>query len=62
VTNDDDPLLPPIGWQTAVAMLRTGIRRVSVLHGLQAELGLSPQDAADALAFGTEWLREARTP
>lgn len=59
---DEGPLLPPIGWQSAVAMLRTGIRRVTVLQGLQAELGLSPQEAADALAFATDWLREARTP
>ena len=58
----DEPELPPIGWKTAVAMLRGGVPRVAVLHGLQRELDLTPEDAAEALHFALAWLEEARSP
>ena len=58
----EEPVLPPIGWQTAVAMLRSGVPKVSVLQGLQTEIDLQPEEAAAALTFGVEWLRAARSP
>jgi hypothetical protein len=64
---DDPPVVAgrpadPVGWQSAVAMLRSGLARANVLGGLRAQLGLTHAEAASAVEFAQVWLDEARTP
>jgi len=50
----------PVGWQSAVAMLRSGLGRSGVIAGLRAELGLTHAEAASATEYACAWLEEAR--
>lgn len=62
---ESGPLKPgrpahPVGWQTAVAMLRAGLTREVVIDGLRRELDLTHAEAASAVEYGRHWLEEAR--
>lgn len=58
----DPPIgnVAPVGWQSAVAMLRAGVPRASILRGLQEELDLEVDDAEAAVGFASAWLAAAR--